>query len=229
MFLKFFKITLQLFSEIKIEKLEAKERIIQGSIELMNAQGVKSTTMDDVARHLGVSKRTIYENFGDKQNLVRAVVEERIRAIKEEHVESTKGCQDVIDELFASLKNKELTFAKHGRIAREVKRHYPDIYASYYLKNIEESYKEMVESIHRGIEQGLFCEGTNARLVAFMLFETVNVLLHNNERVEEIADTSMANAIGIAIIYSHRAIATQQGIEKIDATIQKHYSNRANK
>ncbi len=209
--------------------MDAKERIVQGSIELMSSQGVKSTTMDDVARHLGVSKRTIYENFGDKQSLVRAVVVERIRAIRSEHEKSVEGCEDVIDELFASLKNKELTFAKHGKIAREVKRHYPDIYTTYYLKNIEESYKEAVESINRGIEQGLFCEGTNARLVAFMLFETVNALLHNNERVEEIADTSMANAIGIAIIYSHRAIATQRGIEKIDTAIQKNYSNRAYK
>ncbi|WP_303669866.1 TetR/AcrR family transcriptional regulator, partial [uncultured Alistipes sp.] len=43
-----------------------KERIIDQAMQMFVAQGIKAVRMDDIARQLGVSKRTLYEEFGDK-------------------------------------------------------------------------------------------------------------------------------------------------------------------
>ena len=47
-----------------------KERIIDQAMQMFVAQGIKAVRMDDIARQLGVSKRTLYEEFGDKEQLL---------------------------------------------------------------------------------------------------------------------------------------------------------------
>ena len=53
----------------------SKDRIIAESTDLFVRYGVKSVRMDDIASRLGVSKRTIYELFGDRESLIRTCVE----------------------------------------------------------------------------------------------------------------------------------------------------------
>ncbi|WP_432327298.1 TetR/AcrR family transcriptional regulator [Mucilaginibacter sp. P25] len=55
-----------------------KERVLNGSEALFLEAGIKSITMDDIARHLGISKKTIYQHFRDKNELVTALVKKRL-------------------------------------------------------------------------------------------------------------------------------------------------------
>lgn len=52
-----------------------KERIIDQAMQMFATQGIKSVRMDDIAQHLGVSKRTLYELFGDKEGLLYLAME----------------------------------------------------------------------------------------------------------------------------------------------------------
>ncbi|MBE0676126.1 MAG: helix-turn-helix transcriptional regulator, partial [Bacteroidales bacterium] len=53
-------------------------RIVAGAAELFRIYGIKAVTMDTIAAHLGISKRTIYERFHDKDELLFAVMNEMI-------------------------------------------------------------------------------------------------------------------------------------------------------
>ena len=53
--------------------MDTKERIIEGAKQLYWAQGIRNTTMNDVATELSVSKKTIYQHFKDKDELVYEV------------------------------------------------------------------------------------------------------------------------------------------------------------
>ena len=55
------------------------ERIVTGSEELFLKAGIKSVTMDDIAAHLGMSKKTIYQFFKDKNELVIALVKKKLK------------------------------------------------------------------------------------------------------------------------------------------------------
>ena len=57
---------------IQLEEYDA--RIIGGAAELFRIYGIKAVTMDMIANHLGISKRTIYERFNDKDALLYAVI-----------------------------------------------------------------------------------------------------------------------------------------------------------
>jgi AcrR family transcriptional regulator len=54
--------------------MEIRNRIIEGAAELFKNYGIKSVTMDSLANHLGISKRTIYEAFSDKDELLTGVL-----------------------------------------------------------------------------------------------------------------------------------------------------------
>lgn len=53
---------------------ELRERIIETAVEAFSAHGIKSITMDDIATSLGISKRTLYEVFSDKETLLEEYI-----------------------------------------------------------------------------------------------------------------------------------------------------------
>ena len=71
--------------------MDIKDRIIEGAADLFKTYGIKSVTMDSLANQFGISKRTIYEIFSDKDELLKAVLtrinqqqKEMIRKVLEE-------------------------------------------------------------------------------------------------------------------------------------------------
>jgi AcrR family transcriptional regulator len=56
-----------------IEETDIKDKILNGAEELFMRYGVRSISMDDIARHLSVSKKTLYQHFADKDDLVLEV------------------------------------------------------------------------------------------------------------------------------------------------------------
>ena len=56
------------------QRAELKERIIATATEAFTTKGIKSITMADIAAALGISKRTLYEVFEDKETLLREVI-----------------------------------------------------------------------------------------------------------------------------------------------------------
>ena len=56
-----------------------RETIIQLAAEMFVGQGIKAVRMDDIARHIGVSKRTNYEQFGDKEELISECISPYVR------------------------------------------------------------------------------------------------------------------------------------------------------
>ena len=57
--------------------MDQKERIIEQAMHMFVSQGIKSVRMDDIAQQLGVSKRTLYELFGDKEGLLYLAISKR--------------------------------------------------------------------------------------------------------------------------------------------------------
>src|SRR6476620_6589252 len=67
-----------------MEEIETKEKILKGAEGLFTKYGVRSISMDDIARHLSVSKKTLYQHFADKEELVMLVSKSHLeRNVKE--------------------------------------------------------------------------------------------------------------------------------------------------
>ncbi|MFM8740048.1 MAG: TetR/AcrR family transcriptional regulator, partial [Cytophagales bacterium] len=73
-----------------MEEKDTREKILKGAEVLFMRYGVRSISMDDIARHLSVSKKTLYQHFADKDELVTMVSKSHMHADRMEYEQITK-------------------------------------------------------------------------------------------------------------------------------------------
>jgi TetR/AcrR family transcriptional regulator, cholesterol catabolism regulator len=86
-----------------IVRMEPKERILIKAEELFMQYGIRSVSMDDIANNLGMSKKTLYQYYADKDELVDAVVEGHISMIEGDCLDCRKDAKDAIHEIFITM------------------------------------------------------------------------------------------------------------------------------
>ncbi len=82
-----------------MEEKDIKDRIIAGAEELFLKYGIRSVSMDDVARHLSMSKKTLYQYFSDKDEIVTLVAETHMHGDQKQYEELFNTADNAIDEL----------------------------------------------------------------------------------------------------------------------------------
>lgn len=198
--------------------MDVKDRIIQQAGHLFFQYGVKSISMDEVASSLGISKRTIYENFKDKEDLLlsylKQICEER-KKIVQELMEQF----DNVIEIFLRIMeiHKTISFA-NVKFYEDIHKYYPRVYA--FLK--EESRKGnefFVKFLQKGIGQGVIRENLNLEVVAFLVEESTSVYIRASYidklpfSFSELMSTIMINFI--------RGISTEKGIKIVDEYLRE--------
>lgn len=83
--------------------MDTKERIRVKAEELFMQFGIRSISMDDIATQLGMSKKTIYQFFADKDELVEAVVTSEVGQMQQECLNCNVKATDAIDEIFLMM------------------------------------------------------------------------------------------------------------------------------
>src|ERR1700752_1389578 len=91
--------------------MDVKERILVKSEEMFMQFGIRSVSMDDIANNLGMSKKTVYQYYADKDELVDAVIEGHISEIQRECLDCRQNANDAIHEIFLTMEhiNEELS------------------------------------------------------------------------------------------------------------------------
>lgn len=83
--------------------MEIKQRIREKATELFLRYGIRSVSMDDIATHLGMSKKTIYQSFSDKDELVDDVIDAEISHMQEECLVTQGQSTDAVEEIFLTM------------------------------------------------------------------------------------------------------------------------------
>jgi AcrR family transcriptional regulator len=133
-----------------------RQRIIAGSQELFKNASIKSVTMDEIAHHLGVSKKTIYTHFKNKEELVMALVTDNIEDYKKKISSILKNPGKVFFKLFELSNCVTAIFSGINPIQRnDLCRYFPDIW-SLFKKFKEEVLTDAFASIlQKGKDDGL--------------------------------------------------------------------------
>ena len=87
------------------DKMETKERIAAKAEELFMQYGIRSVSMDDIANNLAMSKKTLYQYFADKDELVEAVVDGHIDIVEGDCMNCRKDAKDAIHEIFLTMEH----------------------------------------------------------------------------------------------------------------------------
>ncbi len=181
--------------------------------------GIRSVTMDDLARHLSVSKKTLYKYFKDKNDLV-------IKGMEYHHKMeqcAMEACFDeklnAIDENFAISKViLEQLQNIHPSVMYDLEKYYPEAMAKFddYKKTVV---KEWVENnLKKGIEEGLFREDINIPIITAMYLARMNDFMHTDLFPEEYSPADIYLEI---FRYHIRGVASQKGVNYLKEKVKK--------
>lgn len=194
--------------------MNIKDRIKQKADELYRRYGVKSVTMDEIASQLGVSKKTIYQSFDDKNELVDAVIVEMLNGNKHFCQMSRSMAKNAIEEVYFGLESlKEMLDNMNPSILFDIKRAHPATFRKFVEYKYDFLFEIMKKNVERGKEEGLYRADIDADLIAKIRIETV--MLPFNEEIFPKKDYSLGDIQQAMVEYFLFAMATPKGYKLI--------------
>jgi len=196
-----------------------KRRIIEEASELFGRSGVKSITMDDLARHLGISKRTIYENFKDKEDLLIACIDSLHEEACKKKEKIFQNADNVVDAILAMLqRSAEKTVQGHFKMMNDVRKYYSQVYKEHLSRFHADECRNMEQSIQRGVKEGVFRDDLNPEIIALFFCRQGSNVIHGDENLSKFPLSDIIENIAITFL---RGICTAKGIEIIDRNKKK--------
>ncbi|HEY0030079.1 MAG TPA: TetR/AcrR family transcriptional regulator [Bacteroidia bacterium] len=160
--------------------MEPRDRILQGAEELFFKYGIKSITMDDIAKHLAISKKTIYQFFADKNELVEILMATKLKEDECEFRQIQEESDNVVVEVFNMMKYMGIMFSKvNPNIFYDLQKYHPNAWKLFKIFK-EDCMAKMIESsIERGVKEGLVRPDLNAKIIARLRIEEVEMGLNS--------------------------------------------------
>ncbi|NTW31318.1 MAG: TetR/AcrR family transcriptional regulator [Bacteroidetes bacterium] len=174
--------------------------------------------MDDAARELGISKKTLYQYFKDKDELVKKVVEYQMDKQQEDMTKLINHKANAIEELLMVSKLIS-NFLKQASptTSYDLQKYYPEIWKNIITNRREHIFKQISANMKKGIKEGLYRKNLNIDIIAhFYLFRvetthTFDLIVENKYSYEELFNTFFD--------YHIRGIANKKGIEYLENKI----------
>lgn len=160
-------------------KAGLRDRIVATAIDAFTRNGIKTITMDDIANKLAISKRTLYETFKDKEDLLLECVEHQQQEM-EVFMEQVAGESDNVLEVILKFYKRSIEmFHKTNKRFFEDMNKYPRI-CNLIKRNREENSRESVAFFKKGIDQGIFRDDVNFEILHLLIREQVDLLLNTD-------------------------------------------------
>lgn len=160
----------------KVQLCFVKERIIQAALSLFWRYGIKSITMDDIAHDQGISKRTIYQHFPDKEAILEHAISHELATQKCEIQKVEEATSNPIDEMLQTSEQMQSYMANMNPVLMyDLKKYYPkawQMFASYKNDFVLNSLKD---NLHRGIERGYYHKDLNVDILAVLRMEQIEL------------------------------------------------------
>jgi len=197
-----------------------KERIHQKAKELFMRYGFKSVTMDEIAGQLGVSKKTIYQFFADKDELVEAVMQAEIEYMRTECIRQNTESENAIEELFKDMDSMQETFnALNPQIVFDLEKFYPKTFEKFKKYKHTFLLDVIKKNLERGRTEELYRTDFDLDIVARFRLESSFVMF--NQDVFPYGKYSLITVSNeIYYLFLH-GIATTKGKKIIEKYIQQ--------
>jgi len=152
------------------------DRILNGSLELFFKAGIKSVTMDDIAKHLAISKKTIYQFFTDKNELVIALVKKKMHEDEEQMNAMMSGATNVIEQMIDMMKCSEEIFSRINPILMfDLQKYHPDAWDVFQQFKGGFVIRTLEQLLSKGIAEGYIRPGIDVKVMARMRVNQVEL------------------------------------------------------
>lgn len=196
------------------------QEIIEKARNLFMKYGFRSITMDDLAHELSISKKTLYQFFKDKADLVRKITHAEIKKMSEHMHEITLKSNNTIDRMIKiNVLVIEMRRNTPANVKYDLEKYYPEI-AEEIKKSMEQKMFEAIKENHeQGKKEGVIRPDLETNIIASLQVCRTNIIENMIKNLDGYNYEQILNEI---FDYHIRAITTPKGLEYY----LKNYKNR---
>jgi len=197
-----------------------KHSITQKALTYFLQYGFKTFTMDDLANSLGISKKTLYEQFASKNDLVEATLDYALEMTCHQVDKFVSGEGSVIEDVFRNQREVQNLFDfNSSKPIWELKKYFPKTYERMDIEFTKSDALFIDKLLEKGWEEGLFRKDIN---VSFY-----KVFYNSVQRLRTFSDTfdekefSFWDTIYTIMEYFFRIIVNEKGLQELEKTLKK--------
>jgi TetR/AcrR family transcriptional regulator, cholesterol catabolism regulator len=173
--------------------MEVKERILSKATDLFMRYGIRSITMDEIAAQLGISKKTIYQFFTDKDDMVAAVIDHEIGSNEMECMQFRDQSENAVHHVFLAMENlEEMLSCTNPLMLYDLEKHHPRSYKKLKEYKYQFLYRILIDNLQSGIREELYRSDIQLDIVAkcriesaFLVFNQ-DVFPHSRYKISEV-------------------------------------------
>ncbi len=199
---------------------DMREHIIKETTKLFVQHGLKAIRMDDIASQLGISKRTIYEIFSDKETLIYDCMVCHHDQIHKEKMDKMSKAGNIIEEFVLLFDNWDEEIDANYKLMMSLKKFYPNIHRRIVDGCSRAGFDSLREKLKAGVDQGYLLKDVNYELAVSVFTYSIYGIISNQTAILP-SDVSEKEAFKYVIVYFFRGIATEKGRKLIDEYLEK--------
>lgn len=195
-----------------------REKIVDHVSQMILSLGVKSVRMDDVANSLGMSKRTLYEMFADKEELLFESIVYLMECRQQNLSEQVRGCDNMLEVLLYSVR----IFTSTGhiddtakRLTTNLRKFYPTVLERVQRVHTEKGLAGLQYALDRCLAEGYLDPNVDVELMAQLFFSSTGIFMTDNNVVLPEGITR-DEAFGAMVVNFLRGLSTVKGLQVID-------------
>ena len=195
--------------------MEIKERILLKADELCRKFGFRAVTMDELSSQLGMSKKTIYQFYEDKDALVDAIMENEINNTQKDCTICGDMAENAIDEIFLTMELITQDFKDINPIViHDLSKFYPSTFNKFRHHKDDFIYTVIKNNMLRGIREGLYRENLNVDVLTKLRLETM--MLAFDQQVFPSEKYNLIQVTSVLIEHFLFGIVTEKGHQLIN-------------
>lgn len=198
---------------------EKGQKIISGSLSVFMRYGIKSITMEDMARQLGMSKKTLYQFVSDKEDLIRQAIDLHC-AQEDKAIKSI--CQkglNAVDELL-EISKWVINMLRHinPSVAYDLERYYPEAHQQMNANRYKAVFECMFNNMKKGQREGLYRKDFHAEIIAKAYYARLDMIF--DEQLFPHEHFSLPEIYMELFKYHIRGIASAKGLDYLQERLK---------
>lgn len=158
----------------------AEKNILDDIRQLFINYGIKSLTMDDIAKNLGISKKTLYISFKNKKDVVNKVTKHQITCDQCDVESMIQEGENAIDELLVVSKKLNEEFAKaHPSLLYDIQKYYPTAWKKVIEHKEQFVFNKVLRNIERGVKEGFYRKNLQPKVIAKAYIIMTDAMMSN--------------------------------------------------
>lgn len=161
--------------------MEPQEKILKTALSLFFKYGIKHVTMDDIAKELGISKKTIYQFYKEKDDLITQLCAFELNSQRCGFEEVAKQSSDALHEIMLiSEQMMQMLQGVNPVFFKDLQKFYPSVYEMYLKFKGEFAFQHLHENIKRGIADGVYRADLDIDFAADLRLAQIDMLIFGN-------------------------------------------------